>query len=153
MTWTIRKELLRSALLDESGIQAARIQCRGGDYLIQDLSGNSLCEISDHGHHILTFSGRQKGTIRLMINDRPGSLLPPRAREAFVRTGSEEIRILQDEQRHFLLYRQTRQIGSLEDLLAFRVRFELDHPFRADQVALLYSVAHRMLHEDDIDYI
>lgn len=153
MSWTIRKELLKSSLMDERGVPVAQIRCRWGSYRIQDMSGNDLCELYEEGHHLLSFTGRHKGTVRLTLGERSASLLPPRAREAIVEKGPETIRILQDEQRRFVFYQSGGQIGSMEDLLAFRVRFDLDQPFQADEAALLYSIAHRMLHEDDIDYV
>lgn len=153
MSWTIRKELLMSALVDEKGIRTAQIRCRGGAYSILDACGNKLYEVRAQDHRTLAFTGSQNGTVRLLLSERSASMLPPRAREAIIKTGPEEIRILQDEKRHFVLYQNGRQIGCMDDLLAFRVRFELDQPFQAHQAALLYSVAHRMLHEDDIDCV
>ena len=151
MVWKVKRTLLNYTVFHPDHSKIVRITAKRGSYSIEDVMGKGIVFITENRPFNLTINssaGDGSADIELEVTD--SLVRPPRAVQLRLHWNGTIYTINQTNRRDFKIYRSELQIGNITGILKRSACIELPDDETTEFAALLYALADRMLHEDDI---
>ncbi len=150
----IKKGILKSRLFRMDGAAVAIIQHRKGSYFITDMDSKLLWTITEKvSLHLAVKGSAGNGEGKIYLSKTSSLISPPRAERLCLYWKEHEITIQQLDNREMIILNQNKIIGYLTGLLRHTASIELSDTVTDGCTALLYALADRMIHEDDVDIV
>lgn len=153
MKWEIKHGFRQDTLFNAAHEKTMAIRRKAGTYLIIDALGQAIYRLGHETPLTIRIHGADEGFARMKLAEGSSIFIPPKAENMEVSLSNAVIMLYQTQKRDFVISRNEEKIGVITGILRISTQVEISDAFPADSVALLYSLALFMLHEDDIDIV
>ncbi|WMJ90264.1 hypothetical protein [Anaerocolumna sp. MB42-C2] len=151
MVWKVKRTLLKYTVYHPDHSKIVRITVKRGSYIIEDAMGKNIVFICENRPFNLTINGNAgDGSADIELEVTDSLVRPPRATQLTLHWNGAIYTINQTDRRDFQIYRSGLQLGNITGILKRTAFVELPDDETMKFAALLYALADRMLHEDDI---
>lgn len=154
MRWTSKNRMWRSLLYDENQKLAAEIEFHKGKIYISDQKKQRQLFLEEPTPLRIEIHGRNsEGRAEILLSPESALFCPPRAEKLFLIWGEARISMSQKQGRDFIAESSGRPVMKIQKILDLTSMITIYEKMDPVMAALLYGLAIRMLHEDDVDIL
>lgn len=163
MTWKMKKGIIKNIIYDKDQTKVAQVSRKMGNYYISDTGGERILsiveskpwhfEIIGSGYGSTSYSSAECGSAEIQLAKESPFTRPSRAEQLTLRWKEKSFRIEQSAHRDIRIFQSESEIGEIKDMWKRSVTLEVDGDETLEFAGLIFALAQRMFHEDDIDIV
>lgn len=153
MLWKIKKGIRKQKIIDPKGNTAGFIIRKGHCFEVANHLNECVLRIEEKSPLHLQFVGEGlTGSADIDLCEHNAFTRPPMAEQMRLTIGDTQLCMKQSPTREFTLFRGTQETGWITGMPCMPQILVTTHS-TFDYVSLLYILAYRMYHEDDVDIV
>lgn len=150
MIWKVKKGIRQHTLFGDGQGATGYICGKNGKYKILNKDKQPVYFITEETPLIMQIQGEGEGTAKIILSREQSLISPPRAAQLILSWGNTLITMVQSEKRVYVIRHGQNMVGKITGILNYTATVSLDDTIPCEMAALLYALALRMLHEDDV---
>lgn len=154
MTYLAKQGILKYTIFDKTKAKVSSIYLKKGSYIAENSSNEQILYIYENTHFCLSIKGNSNNGIANIYLAASTSLVhPPRAEYIKLIWNGIEFIVNQTDYRDFQIFCDNTQIANIIGMFKRFVYIEILNYETVEFITLIFILAHRMLHEDDIEIV
>lgn len=154
MTWKMKKGIIKNIIYDKDYKKVGQISRKKGNYYISDMGGERILSIVESKlWHLEMIGSGDYGSAEIHLAKEVPFTRPSRAEQLLLQWKDKSFRIEQSAHRDIRIFQSESEIGGIKDMWKRSLTLEVDGDETLEFAGLIFALAQRMFHEDNIEIL